>query len=233
MGFFAAGAGGGAVPPTDTLYDLIMADSPLYYWRHAEASGTTMVSEVGSPGKDGAYTGSFPGGHAALYSGGPTSALLNTVSRGQKTITDTLTSLTLMVVVNYPTLSSTRPIICRDAGGAGRKWQWRTNGTAVEWVKIVGGVAVTTDTGALTAGVPAIIAVTISSAGAIKMFKNGALRVSTTIAAADYGGAGDILSIGHSTGMAAGASAYFSESVLFNSVISDSRIDEYATAAGF
>lgn len=64
------------------------------------------------------------------------------------------------------------------------------------------------------------------------MYKNGTSIKTGSIAAANYGGAGDQYQIGYSTGMAAALNGFTCENAVFNKVLSGARIAAYATAAG-
>lgn len=220
-----AGGGGGS------LSTLILADSPIRYWRHAEPSGAVMDNQVGT---DGIYVSSPSLAQPAIYAGGPTCFLADSSRYGEDVAAlPTASNITVMCVMKPNAVTGIRGIISRDKGSA-RFWQWRMNGTAMEWVKIVGGVAVVAEAGVFTAGVACLIAVTITSGGAVKFYKDGVEIHSDTIAGADYGMSGDEVQIGYMQGGGgASADAYFSESCIFNTVISGARMAQYAAAAGF
>lgn len=186
--------------------------------------------------RHGAYgTSPSPIPKTAIYTGGGTCMLGTSVtSAGIYTGTPpTLNDMTLLTIVNFNALTGYRPLICRDDNSSGRKWQWRSNGTSMEFVKIVGGVSTTTQASVFIVGQTALVAVTISAAGALNFYKNSATPIKTaSIAAANYGGVGDSFGIGYSTGTGGGANAYFSESAIFGTVLSGADIAAIAAAAG-
>lgn len=224
-----AGGGGGG-----TLYDEIIADSPALYFRHAEASGSTMENEVGT---DGSYISSPPLGQPALYSGGPTCMLASSNRYGRVdfgTFPMSLTAFSIVTVAQFNDLTGFRGIISRDPGGGSRQFQWRMNGTQMEFVKIAGSVESLSQSGALTEDVPHIIGLTVSAVGEVKFYVDGANIFTGSVSAANYGTASSEIEIGYMTGGGgASANAYFSESALFAAVISGTRMADYATAAGF
>lgn len=229
---FGPAAGGG------TLHDLILADSPAYYFRHAEASGSVMENEAGA---DGVYAGSgVTLGSTALYSGGPTSVRIPAVGLsgyGQKTggTLPSLTEMTLMTIMSFTSLSGVfRGIFSCDNGSSIRSWQWRMNGGTMQFVKIVGGVSTQGFATGFTTGTPYMAHVTITSTGAITFYVNGVSVHTASIAAANYGGISDFLEVGYITGGGgAFANAFFSETALFPTALSGARVAAHAAAAGF
>lgn len=223
-----SGGGGGG-----TLYDEIMADSPALYYRHAEASGSTMVAEVGT---NGSYISSPPLGQTPLYTGGPTCFLASSSRYGEvgfDSFPMALTAFSIVTVAKFNNLTGFRGIISRDTGGGDRKWQWRMNGTQMEFVKIVGGVQTAVQAAALTQGISYIIGLTVSAAGQVKFYVNGANIFTGSVSAANYGSSSTEIEIGYMTGGGgATADAYFSESAIFSTVLSADRMTAYATASG-
>lgn len=215
------------------LYGLILSLSPTFYFRHAESSGIVMANQVGTNGD---YTPGTPLNQAAIYTGGPTSFLADTTGHYGSSNSGTFpasTSISLMTIVKFNSLSGTRSIISRDQGGAGRSFQWRMNGSVMEWVKIVGGVTVTTSSSSPVVSTAAHVGVTVSTGGAVKLYKNGIEVGSATIAAANYGGTADVLQIGFFSGASA-ANSYFSESAIWcGTELSAANMLACATAAGF
>lgn len=236
-GFFAASPSQ-VIPPAGTLYDLIMADSPAYYFRHAEPSGTTMVNEVGT---NGAYTGGSVN-NAALYTGGPTcfNSATGGLGRLSSGTAPTLGPISLVSVCMFPSVSGLRSIISYDDGGILRRWQWRLNGSSVEWVKIRGGVETKSFAASITANKTYLLAITIDGSGNISQYAynltdhTGGAVSPTTIGTIDYGGSTNYIEVGYCTGGGGiAADAYFSESSIFGTALSAARIGQYATAAGF
>lgn len=227
-------AGGGGGP---TLNSLILADSPGYYFPHAETVGTVMENAVGA---DGAYvlTG-FTLGSPALYTGGPTSVRLPSSGgsgAGRKTggTAPALNEITVFGIIKFDSaLSGRKGLICYDNGTSLRKWQLRTNGTSLEWVKIEGGVVVKTYAAGFVNGNVYMIATTIDSAGNFKFNINGVNVYTSTIATTNYGGASEYIEIGRCDGdSGVTANSFFSESAIFDYALSDARLGQYAAAAG-
>lgn len=99
-------------------------------------------------------------------------------------------------------------------------------------MKIVGGVSTISQPAVFTAGVTAMIAITIDSAGNYVMYKNGVSIKTGAVAATNYGGAGDTFTVGFSSGGSMSLNGFACENAVFNKVISGARIAAYATAAG-
>jgi hypothetical protein len=216
-----------------TLNALIMADSPSRYFRHAEASGAVMVNEVGA---NGSYVASPSLAQPALYTGGGTSFLAASSKYGNWTGTfPAATSLTLVTIAKFNAITGFRGLLSRDAGGGGgtRSWQWRTNGSSLEFVKIVGTVQTVSIAAGLTTGVSYLLAVTVSTTGTVKLFRNGTLLTTASVTAVDYNAGGN-LEIGFCTGGGGiSANAFFSESAFFSGQeLSEARMAAYAAAAG-
>jgi hypothetical protein len=205
-----------------------MAKTRSYYFRHAEASGITMVDEGGV---NGIYSPSSAVPNTAIYTGGPTCMLADT-NYGVAANASGLTQFSLFTVVSFNALTGIRPLPCADqSSGFGRKYQWRTNGDAMEFVKIEGGVAVVAQAGVFTVGVPMTIGLTVSATGDVNFYAAGSNIKNATVAAADYSG-GDAFTIGGSVGIGAAADAYFSETVLSPTVFSAGDYAAFAAAAG-
>jgi len=227
---YALGTGGGG---GSSLYTEIMADSPIHYWRNAEASGAVMVDEITT---DGAYQGAVSLGNTAIYTGGPTCAsnFSTTGPRGgYSTVTPgAINAMTLVSVVQFNSTSGVQPVGPNRDQGSTRMYQFRSNGTSLEFIKIVGSVESVSQAGVFTAGVTAIVAITVDSSGNYVMYKNGASIKTGSIAAANYGGSGDNWEIGYCTSMAAAMNGYTCENAVFNTALSGARMAAYATAAG-
>lgn len=223
--------------PSSSFYDLAIAASPVYYFRHAEPSGSIMQNEVGS---DGDYVLSGVGlGSPALYAGGPTSVRLPAVAQsgaGRKvgeTAPD-LNSITVMGIIKFDaSMSGLKALICYDNGGSLRKWQFRTNGTSLEWVKIQGGVDTKSYAAGLVNGSTYLIAVTIDVSGNFKFHINGSSVYTSTIGTTNYGGSSEYIEIGRCDGGGGIlANSFFSESLIYDRDLSDLEISNLADAAG-
>lgn len=220
--------GGGAA----TLRDAILADSPAFYYRMAETTGSAAVNETG--GASGTYT-SVTLNQAPIYTGGPVSARLNGGTANMAIPASVLTSapeLTLMCVLKPQSVTGVQSIITRDPSSP-RYWQWRLNGTALEWVKIVGGIATVTAAGTVALNTAAILHVVVNAAGQVSLYKNGALVNSATTAPANYGSASVPIRVGYDSGPAAGLNAFISEPAGFAAALSAARVLAHAQAGGF
>lgn len=227
----------GGTPPPATLYSLIMAASPAYYFRHAEPSGTTMTNEVGS---NGTYTGgTVTLGSTALYSGGPTSVRIpasGDMGYGQRTggTLPTLNALTIMTIVQFTSLSAgLRGIVNNDQGASPRSWQWRMNGTTMEFVKIVGSVQVASFSPGLSTGTPYMLHVTVTSGGSVTIYVNGTSAHTASFTGVNYGGLAELIQVGFASGGVGLANAFFSETAIFPSALSGAQITAMKTAGGF
>lgn len=239
-GFFGASPSQ-VVPPAATLYDLILADSPAYWFRHAEPSGSTMVNQVGTNGN---YAGSPVLGSAALYVGGPTcvdfASFGGLGSLNTGSLVPTLNSVTVMTIARFPTLSGLKALVCFDNGSSNRRWQWRLNGTSIEWVKIAGGVDTKTYSASMLTNKVYLLACTIDGSGNINHYvynitdQTGGVGGASTIATVNYGGTAEFIQVQQcSGGGGIPADAYFSESCIFPTALSTARLGQYAAAAGF
>lgn len=239
----AAGAGmvqqqiGGG---SGSLYSEVMADSPWMYLRLGESSGSTATNEVG--GTNGVYQGSYTLGNAALYSGGPTcygpSSTTGRVTLAPAAI-PTLNEMTIACIVKFPSLSGIHQIIVRDRNTmstGNRYFQWRINGSNMEFVKITGGTATVSAAHGMTAGVACMLHVRVTSAGAVTMFRNGvAISAGLSVAAANYGSsdAAEMTISNRGASSEAVSGDQYSEAACFASALSDARILAHAQAAGF
>lgn len=227
----------GGPPSGDPLYDEIMADGPVHMWRHAESTGATiMIDEVAA---DGSYPGSPSFGNTALYAGGPTciSNFVGAAGWGESgVIASGLTQMTLLTVAKFNSLSGVKPFgPNRDNGSGTRIFQWRTNGSGIEFVRIISGVAVYTVPSVLSTGTSYIIAAEIDSAGNVTIYLNGSAQTGSwtlgTPQPADYSAVGNPWTLGFTSGVGAGMDGYLSEDTVFNTLPGASRQAAYAAAA--
>lgn len=225
-----SGGGGGA------LYDLIIADTPAYYFRHAEPSGTVMENEVGS---DGVYTGgAVTLGSPALYPGGPTSVRIPAVAGigyGQKTggTLPSMTAMSLMTIVSFTTFASLHGLVNCDNGASDRQWQWRMSGTTMQFVKIVGGVEVPSFATGFTTGVPYMLHITISAAGAITFYVDGVSVHTASMAPTNYGSVSEFIQIGFASAGVGLLEGFLSESAIFAYDLTGAQVAAHAAAGGF
>lgn len=221
-------------PPGLTLYDELIADGPVNYWRNGEPNTAGgMIDEVAA---DGAYVGAVSMGNPAIYpgSGAPTSITgFGGTALGVSAVFPTaLTEMTLVSVVKFNTVSGIQPVgVSRDENSV-RKYQWRANGTSMEFIAIVGGVASASQGSVFSAGVACIVSIEIDASGNWTMYKNGVPGSTGTLGAKDYGGAGDQYQIGYVAGMGAAMNGYTCENAVFDYVVGPTRQAAYAAAAG-
>lgn len=224
-----------------TLDALILAKSPIAYWRHAEASGSTMTDSSGNA-RNGSYsTTPAPIPKTAIYTGGPTcmQATSNT-SYGFYTGTPpALNQMTVNFIYQPGSITSVRSLVTRDSGGGGgRKFQIRMNAAKLEFVRIVGSVATysSTSTTVFAIGTTCMVSVTVDASGNVLLYRNGILLTGSftggSAAAGNYGGSGDNTEVGYSTGVGTAANGYFSETAIFDTVLTAGDLVTFATAAG-
>lgn len=212
----------GTAPVGSTLYDLIMAQGPVNYWRNGEASGSVMVDEVAA---DGAYFGSVALGNTPLYSGGPTTAGGNFSSfnfGSSSEVPASLTAMTLLTIVRPTSLSGVKLIgVQRDenASAGNRFYQWRSNGADIEFVKIIGGVEVVSAASMLATNNTYLLAFGVDASGNYAMYRNGVSVKTGTMAAGNYGGSGDPWRIGYAAGPATNFAGTTCENAVFNKVL--------------
>lgn len=220
-----------------SLYAAIMATPGLaMYHRNGETSTAGgMINEVGA---NGTYVGNPGVGAAAIYPGAGAGFAPNNFANiryGNTTVNPgTLNELTVFTVAKFGAVAGFQSVgTSRDALGT-RKWQFRTNGTALEFVKIVGGVTTATSVAALTTGVGYTLAVTVSAAGSIKLYKNGVLLSTTASTAANYGGVADAISVGFSAGASAALTPAGAccENAIFSTELSAATLLAFHTASG-
>lgn len=234
---YAYATGGGGA----TLYDEVMADSPLFYFQMGEASGTTAVNAAG--GTDGAYFGGYTLGNAALYAGGPTSYAVS-VNTGRAyfpgaSMPATMNEMTMGCVFRPSSVTGLHHYQTRDrshfATSSARMWQWLNNGANMSFTKITGGTATVNAAHGMTAGTAYIAHARVTSGGVVTLFVNGASIGGGTIASANYGGAGDAeVEIGNRATTNEGiVGDRYSDAFLITSALSDARILAHAQAAGF
>lgn len=150
-----------------------------------------------------------------------------------------LNQMTIVTIYRPNSVTGIRALIDRDSGGGGgRIMQTRQNGGQYQFVRIVGSVAVysTTATNVFSIGNTLMLSTTVDASGNVVVYKNQNVEpgsfTSGSAAAANYGGAGDLLSVGYSIGVATPANGYFSETAIFDTVLTGADIASFAAAAG-
>lgn len=182
-----------------TVDALILALGPWAYWRHAEASGSTMVDASGNA-RNGSYsTTPAPIPKTAIYTGGPT-CMQATSSSSYGFYTGTppaLNQMSVCFIYQPSSITGLRSLVARDSGGGGgRKFQIRSNAGRLEFVRIVGSVGTysSTSTSFFAIGVTCMVTVTVDASGNVAFYRNGISMAGSftggAAAAANYGGAG-------------------------------------------
>lgn len=215
--------------PATTLAQEIAADLPVWYCRHNETSGSVAVNATG--GANGTYLGSPVFGAAAIYVGGLTCWDTNNSSRvaipGALLPTPN-TAITILMVLKRKSAISIQAMIDRD--GSPRYWQHRFNTTNVEFVKTTGTIQGVTFTSVGANGEVLLLIVTVSSAGSVSLYKNGAQFGTTqSVTAADYGNNTQDMLIGVRSAGSDQLNAFVSESAVYNYALSPARIAVYGT----
>lgn len=235
----ASGGGGGS-----SLHDLILADtltSSGIYLRLNDLDPSTVAVNLGSGG-NGSYgnnDGQYDLGEPAIYSGGP--VCLETVTSAGRAIfpgesAPSLEEMTIGCVWRRNGVG-TRMLMARDRdSGGGRYFQFRqsSNGLNLEFVKIPGTVQTATIAHGMGATDTALVMVTVSAAGAVKIFKNGTKLHTASFAAANYGGSNTTpFNIGNRHGAnEGGVSLFYSEAFILPMELSEARVAEYGAASG-
>lgn len=215
-----------------TLYDAIMDDNPDFYYRLNEASGTNADNSAG--GLDGTYSG-VTLNQPPLYSGGGASIRLNNGTQHVEVPSTYPTStgaITLMCVIKPNTVTGIKSIITKDQGSGGRSFQWRTNGSSLEFLKVIGGTSMVSKTAAITVGVTCMLHVTISAAGAVTLYINGAAVQTGSFPPTNFVSSNPIR-IGYAAGIGVGNDAFISDVAGFRAALSTVRCLAHAQAAGF
>lgn len=235
-GIIAAGRSDAAAP-VDAYPAEVLADSPVWYCRHAEpALSTVAVNEVGA---DGTYVNALLGG-PALYPDGLSSWIGRTDLADHCDIPASIfpsgvTSFTLEILCSFNSLTGLQALIDRDPESGSRLWQWRLASPIFNFIKVVGGiVSVNSTSVAGPVDVPALHAVRYdATTGILTHFKNGA--------AVGSGSVGIGVNFGHDTvGMRINrrmqgdqqSNADSAESAIYLSALSDARLLAHAVAAG-
>lgn len=246
MGFFAAGAmgqGGSTPPPGSAFYDAIMAHSPFMYLRLNEASGAIAANSGSGP--DGAYSGSYVLGNAALYPGGGTSYLISgsdaRASFLGANVPSLATGLTLGIVTKIASTSGIRYFINRDNAGSGagtRHWQFRNDGANIDFLQNKSGLSRILRPHGMSAGDTVFVSATYDPiAGVARVFKNGSqLGLPAAFATGiDLGGdfASSIVVGGFYSYNDAKSGDYHSEAFCVAGVLTPSQIADIAAAGGF
>lgn len=206
-----------------TLNALILSQGPVNYWRNGETSGTAMVDQVAANGtlQGGPTLGNtalYPGAGALTSMGGNFSSTIYGFSTA---VPSSLTAMTIIGIVRPTNVTGIHPIgVLRDDGSSSRKFQWRSNGAALEFVKITGAVETVSQASMLAINTTYLLGFEVNSVGAYTMYRNGVAVKSGNVAAADYGGgAGSPWQIGYSAGAAASMAGTTCENAVFNKVL--------------
>lgn len=238
-GLMAAGSGGSS----DAMGGLILSHGPLVYFRLGEASGTTARND--GTGPDGAYAGLYTLGNPALRVGGGTSYSPTANNARAAFLSASIPSLssglTLGVVGRSASIGGIQPLINRSDAGVGggtAVWQFRLNGSNLQFEKNVGGYQQVEAAHGLAGGDIFLAMFTYDqSTGAARLYMDGS-QIGTTATFAtgvNWGGPGgsDII-VGNFFGYnQATAGNRFSDAFVIGACLSDVDIAAIAVAGGF
>lgn len=218
-----------------SLFDEIIADSPVWYARLNDTSGIIAVRTVGSV--DGQYVGGTIN-NSAIYTGGPVcwkgvSAPSVAGVTIPASVLTSATQLSVECVYRPASISGMMQIISRDRDTGDRKWQFRQNGANIELIKIAGSVESISASSAASIGVSMHLTFTINSTGTSAIYKNGVSVASGDFADADYGSLTRDITVGSRDNVDTANPGYFSEIAIYNHVLSSARVLVHAQAAGF
>lgn len=214
-----------------TFAEAVLAYSPVWYCRHAETSGTVAVNEVGA---DGTYVGTFTLGNSPIYPGGLVT--WDTLGTSHCDVPGTLLpspseQITLGLLLKRKSNTGLQALIDRDPELGLRFWQWRWNGTGIEWIKISGGVDVASASSVADTNDVVLIHIQISAGGLVRILKNGVEIASESQAVADYGSHIGIRIARRVQGDSWG-NYLVAESMIFQSAVPLEGIEAMARAAG-
>lgn len=212
-----------------------MAQSPIHYYRNGESSGTVMMNEVGP---NGGYSPGLSLGNTPLYPTGLTSVGGNfsgsaLAATAVGSIPSTLTAMTLITIVRPTDLTGVHMIgFSADNGVSQRKFQWRSNGTDIEFVKIPGSVITITAPSMLATNTTYLLGFEVDASGNYAMYRNGVqIKTGTITAGTNYGDV-DQFSLGYSSGASANLEGTTCDNAIFDKVLGPSVHSALFAATG-
>jgi hypothetical protein len=222
----------------------VLADSPLFYLPMGESSGTTATDASGN-GRHGTYVNSPTLGAAALLASEPgvTSVDFELSSASQYALVtddnslDGLTAMTLEAWIRPESLINFQQIAARDdVSGAGRSFQWRTNGGTgkIEFIRIPGTTVTATSSSALSTATTYHVAVVYNGTD-IRLYINGALNGTPAACTGSIGTSTTDLRIAARRHNTTGNTTDFYDGLLghfaaYNTALSAARIAAHYTA---
>jgi hypothetical protein len=208
----------------------VLADTPLAFYRMNEASGGTMTDSSGN-GHDGAYSGTFTLGSTGLVKDGATAVAFSTaqgqVGWGSWMYT---TAETIECWIKTTQTSGYQGLINRDDGSQ-RSYQFRINGTTLEFITINGGAGVVVAskvTAGITDGAAHHVVATYDASN-IKMYVDGSL-VNTTAAVGALSGSVSSLMVGNYYGGIYPFAGTMADVALYGYSLSEAQIVAHYTA---
>ncbi|KRD70793.1 hypothetical protein ASE45_02740 [Lysobacter sp. Root96] len=146
----------------------------------------------------------------------------------------TMEQMTLGVIVKPAALTGLRHLVNRDNdAGGGRRWQFRLNGSSVQFVKIPGSAQTVSATHGMSVGQAHLLMVTITAGGTVKLFGNGALLGSGSVTPlTNYGGGGLDMLVANRGLLTEGTDNTYSEAFLIFGGLEDARVAQYGAAVG-
>lgn len=219
---------------TGGFADEVAADSPVWFCRHSEGSGTTAVNEVGV---DGTYGGTPVFGAPAIYTGGLPCWDTNGASWCDipaSILPSPNSAMTLELLIKRKSdITGFQAMIDRDPESGGRWWQWRwEGGDDLQFIKIIGSIQTLQSDNIGPADGVGLFAITIAAGGAFKAYKNGVEVGSATFSPADYGTSSVGLRIARRLQGDSQANYYCAETMVYTTELSAARLLAHAAAAG-
>lgn len=222
--------------PVGTFAEEILLDSPSWFCRHNESSGTVANNEVGA---DGTYSGTPVFGAAAIYTGGLTCWDLNNASHCDipaSVMPSSTTAFTLEILIKRKaTITGLQAMIDRDSEGTGQRyWQWRwESGDDLNAIKIIGSVQTFMANDIGPANGVGLFALVVEATGTnnAKIYKNGALIAQSTWVASTNYGSSIGMRIGRRLQGDSQANYYCAESMVYTHALPAGNLLRHAQAA--
>lgn len=217
---------------------LVLASLPRWYYRLDEVTGSTAANQTG--GLPGSYLTTFTLAQPPLRPAGGTSVAFNGSGSGVDIPASLFQSLStselsLITIVKPGALTGARQIVSMDQGSnSSRRWQWRLNGANVEFIKTTGTIQTVSAAHGMTAGMPYLLGLDVSSLGVVTFYRNGTEIPLGSVAPAEYSApSSSPLSMRiNRRAEGEGTTNTFSDTALFDHVLGPSVHASLAAASG-
>lgn len=231
---FASGGGGGGGYAAEVL-----TDTPLFYWRLGEASGTTAADASGNS-RAGTYTNSPTLGTAGLVTADSDTAITLAVDSGQccaiasASWMDGLTALSVEAIVKFSSSTDTTngdAIVSRYNSGGYQWLLWRTTSGKFGFQIQVGGSFINaTGTTSVALSTKYHVVGTWDGSNA-RIYVNGTLEA-TTATSGSIATSTAALEVGRYSGAnATTPGVIVDEAAMFGAALSGTRVSAHAAAA--